>query len=631
MTAICGWVDGASQATLRERVGRSLKALSRYGSGSPSILSHDLAVFGIDLHASLPEDVYDRQPLEFGADLLVADLRIDNRRDLARALIIPPSELKLMPDSALLARAWRRWGSEALVHVIGDFALAVHSRATRTTWLARSLGGNRPLFYSQANGSLAFATMASGILSEASFRRGFSLDRIAAGLTEDFGDSGQSYFQGIHRILPGQLVVLSPGGVTKEEIWQPNFEKTRFGDQGSFIEAYRSVLDTAVNCRLRRAGGRVASQLSAGYDSSAVTTTAARLIEVKSNLLALTAAPREGYAGPTYRGRTADESPFASLTARSCGSENLVVRSVENVKKLFRSQAATHQDPFRNVLNSAWDVELRREARKRGASVILTGELGNLTLNAGGIDSLSDLLLRGAWPHWFRQALAAHPAYPWSSIALNSVRPWLSPALVRLAKERLRGQNTIEKTYFLRQNWLRRLPLPAHSPGREKQSTNERRFAGIRRFDSGTVRKGSLAETGTDTRDPLIDRRIIDFSVSLPSCQLFDNGMSTPLARAALVDRVPKQILQSRIRGYQAADWHLWFTSEQARSMAEEISESPTARELIDFDRLEAAINSWPSGKDLTSAAVIQRYTGILPMTLAAGMFFCHFERNDLV
>lgn len=609
----------------------ALTALACFGSRKPLTRGWGAAVFGADLNPSLPEDEFDLQPLVSDPFLLVADVRLDNQRELARSLSISPRDLDTMADSALLTRAWTKWGAATLARIIGDFAIAVYSSAERTVWLARSIGGNRPLFYARVNSGLAFASMPSGLLSDPSLRKGFCLERIAAGLVDQpIGDDDRSYFSEIRRVLPGQTVIVSPDRVIQEPIWEPCYEELQFKSHGEFVEEYRSLLDEAVECRLRRTSSHIASQLSAGFDSNAVTATVAKLIGTKAELLAMTAAPREGYDGPSFADRPADETPFAELAARAYGIRHVVSRPSVDVLELFRSQASLYQDPFRNVLNSTWDLALKRIASRFGANVVLTGELGNLSLNAGSLDTLSDLIRRGQWVSWVREVGAAWPTYSLRSILRASLEPLAPSRFSSFIRRQVLGQSSALATSFLRREWGSRLRQPSHQSRLSVQCSAERRFVAIREFDSGTVRKGSLAETGVDTRDPLADRRIIDFSLSLPPEQLFSNGVASPLARVALADRVPEQILQRRIRGFQSADWHEWFSSAVAAELLEEISASPTASQLIDIDDLGDAIHHWPAD-ELKSASVVRRYTTNLPVALAAGLFFRHFESSGLV
>jgi asparagine synthase (glutamine-hydrolysing) len=369
----------------------------------------------------------------------------------------------------------------------------------------------------------------------------------------------------------------------------------------------------------------VATQLSAGFDSNAVTGTAARCVSGQ-RVIALTAAPRLGYDGPTHAGKLADESPFAALSARQHGLDHVIVRGTGDPLADLGQQISLYEDPFRNILNASWDHQLRIAAVDRGAEVILTGELGNLTLTAGGAYSLGDLISEHAWGTWVRQAWRARSIISRRAILANSFERWIPAGMMSFLERLFYQTPRWWELTFLRREWHPLLRESAREEHR-KNSSYEERWAAIRTFDSGTVRKGSLAETPIDTRDPLIDRRIIEFSLSLPPEQLFMDGRSSPLATAALSDRVPSHILKRRIRGHQSADWHERMRPGELRALAEEIEAVPGADDLIDFTQVRRAIDDWPSN-DLGSSRIVSRYATYLPMTLAAGLYLREFDRS---
>jgi asparagine synthase (glutamine-hydrolysing) len=106
-----------------------------------------------------------------------------------------------------------------------------------------------------------------------------------------------------------------------------------------------------------------------------------------------------------------------------------------------------------------------------------------------------------------------------------------------------------------------------------------------------------VAGWGLDHRDPMADRRLIEFCLSVPTDQFLRDGIQRALARRALADRVPQEVLQATSRGLQAIDWHESFTRSRNR-LSEEVERlvacGPAARSL-DIDRLRGLVENWPS------------------------------------
>ena len=141
------------------------------------------------------------------------------------------------------------------------------------------------------------------------------------------------------------------------------------------------------------------------------------------------------------------------------------------------------------------------------------------------------------------------------------------------------------------------------------------------------LRKGGLGGEGIDDRDPLADRRLVEFSLRIPPEQLYWNGVPRPLARAALADRVPQSVIDLKVRGLQAADWAVRFSKQDAHEILDEISASTTAWELFDLDRMREAISVWPT-ENWNRRRVHGLFRRCLIAALAGGVFALVHEQR---
>src|SRR5215472_11337188 len=116
MTAIAGvWhLDGRPDAG--DRCARMLAAQQIYGLHDVSDWSNGSCALGRRLMRLLPEDRFDNQPLIGGSGrfVLVADIRLDNREEIAKAAAIPAARLATMSDADVLLEAFERWGEQSL-------------------------------------------------------------------------------------------------------------------------------------------------------------------------------------------------------------------------------------------------------------------------------------------------------------------------------------------------------------------------------------------------------------------------------------------------------------------------------------------------------------------------------------
>src|SRR5207253_6313327 len=134
--------------------------------------------------------------------------------------------------------------------------------------------------------------------------------------------------------------------------------------------------------------------------------------------------------------------------------------------------------------------------------------------------------------------------------------------------------------------------------------------------------KGMLAGWGLDHRDPMADRRLIEFCLSLPTDQFLRDGIQRALARRALADRVPTEVLRSTSRGLQAIDWHETLTRSPGRlsDEIERLAGCGPAVGLLDLPRLRALVDNWPcDGWEQTDT--IQAYRSALLRGISVGHF----------
>jgi len=513
-------------------------------------------------------------------------------------------------------RMWEAWGERKLERLRGDFALALWDGAERQLHLARDPIGQRPLHYRLAPGSAAFASMPEALAAGAS-PDALRLAEFIADLP-NFGRA--SFHAGVQRVEPGTIVTIGPDGAARaRRYWQPDLTRRRTARADELVEELRGHLDRAVAVRMRRASGELGSHLSSGLDSSAVTATAARLVP-SDPLLAFTSAPRAGFDGPVPAGRIADETPLASLVAARHGNIRHVVLRPVGADPLGLLQR-THdlaQQPTGHVCNNSWWSAINDEARQRGVSVMLTGELGNLAFSAGGFSILEDLIRAGRIGAWWREARASGlSGRSLASFSFAGLMPrWFERQLRRMIAG---AAPAPAKPPFLAESYAASLAGSPNAAPLEAASGVELSLELIRRTDPGCFRKAVLAGWGIDERDPTADRDLIEFCLSLPLDAFLKEGVERPLVKAALADRLPAELLGQNLRGYQMADWYEQIRPEEVRAFADRLRASKRAT-ILDWDEVEAAIHAWPSS-GWEQRPIIYRYRMRLLRALAAAEF----------
>ena len=606
-----------------------LARLARYGGrAAPRIAAVAGAAFGASPWPSLPEDDFDRQPLvDLDRWLFVADVRLDNRSEVAAALGIDATTLS---DGDLLFRALLAWSESALDRISGDFAFALFDSVEGKLLLGRDPTGQRPLFYACGPGFAAFASMPNAIAASRGVTAELDFETLARALSDMPPRDDRSYFAHVKKVRPGEIVAISGSKVERREYWQPPFGSyERIGEQ-EYVDAYRSILDEAVRSRLRRRGGRVATHLSAGLDSGAVASAAARLAGSR-NVIAFTSAPDAELEIVNPEGRFPDESGLAAEVASFVGIRHVVVREQGCSLAHLRSHAALYQEPFRNNVNAGWLARLALEAARGDCQVMLTGEAGNLTLNGGSLANLADFIADRQWKNWLRESRLAlrRGGARWTGVLMNSFGHRLPHRVGAKLAQHYLGVIPRSEASFLRREAIDQFVRPALPLEHEVRSGDSYRdrIAVLKSYDFGNFNKGILAETGVDQRNPLLDRRAIEFSLKIPPEELFHDGRSRALARRALEGRLPDKIRTMNERGYQAAGWHKQVSKAELLQMIEEVESSAAARQLLDIGRLKRTADRWDR-IDFDDPAQDLAITTFLSLALAGGLFMLEAERG---
>jgi asparagine synthase (glutamine-hydrolysing) len=414
----------------------------------------------------------------------------------------------------------------------------------------------------------------------------------------------RTYFKEIQRVEPASIARVSRHNVRSKSYWNPAGPRDAAARPAEYEEGLRSVIDIAVTAHLRGVGDVVASELSSGLDSSTITATAARLFP-EGKLVAFTAVPRTGFSGAAPPNSIADESDLAAATARLYPNiEHVVIpNSGESPLKWLDRAFAYQQQPMANLANAAWGQAIHEAARQRGANTILKASAGNLTSSYSGLEYLPFLLSQGRLPKLLdiSSKLLRNGMRP-LTLGANILGPFTPPTIWTALRRLTRRRTGIMSFSAVNRAQLEQVQLKSRDRGwdlaeRPRRDPLEDRIWALKRADGGNAYKGVLAEWGLSVRDPTADRRVIEYTLSVPYEEFLSGGVPRSLARRAFADRLPDGVIDARVRGYQSADWYEALNG--ARSEIEEglalIMRCDAAAEALDFDWLDDCVRSWPS------------------------------------
>ena len=619
MTALGGCWDWRRRAAA-PACNAILDAQSRFGRFAAEQVDADEISIGQRPSRLLPEDGFGPAVVRLAnGDLLCADIRLDDREGFADALGMAASELAAASDSALVGLAWQRSGRDCLERIVGDFALAHWDVARRELTLARDFSAQRPLHFVRRPGMLAWASMPSGLHALPDVGRRADLGDVAQFLDLAGEGDRRSFFADVEKVAPGSAIAFTKHGERRIRIWSPP-TPIRLARDCDYSDALRERLDCAVKSRLRRSSGAVATHLSGGLDSGAVTATAARMAD---EVHAFTAVPGDGRQ-PSLAHELSDEGPLAAMVAaRYPNIAHQLVRSVGGSPLDGRGEDFERfQRPVLNPVNFVWMKQILDRAREAGSSVLLTGARGNLGFSFSGETLLPALLRRGSLFRFGREAGAMLAAGVGTRrIAAASLLPLLpnrARSLLIGNVQRLRGRAVPSLLCTDALEKFGRADSNAPIPGWDSVALRIRGLTGV---DYGNYHHGMLAGWGIDLRDPTSDRRLVDFCLAIPDDQFLRDGVPRNLARRVAAELLPPALLSERRRGYQAADWSVGLAGERDRvgREVERAAAHGELRRLLDVDRMRELVERWP--KDWSDPSLRPSYRLALMRALSAADF----------
>ena len=268
---------------------------------------------------------------------------------------------------------WRHHGGDFTDHLRGMYAIAIHDRETDRLILARDPFGIKPLYVTEGDFGLAFASEPQAFVAAGLVEPKVDAQARDAFLQLQFSTGRQTLFRGVERVLPGETITVSGGRVVSRQRPSALPEgRRKFVSEDEALRAFDTALEDTVRCH-RRADVPYGMFLSGGLDSSAVLAMMARLDSAP--VLAYTA----GFPGTGV----ADERARAAKIAAAVGAEHreIEVTAADFWGLLPRIAAAVDDACADYAIVPSY---LLAQAAAGDVKVVLTGEGGDEMLAGYG-------------------------------------------------------------------------------------------------------------------------------------------------------------------------------------------------------------------------------------------------------
>ena len=474
------------------------------------------------------------------AVVVVADARLDNRRELGDMLGLDSPTVARMASSELILECYLKWGDRCPGYLLGDFVFAIWSGEAGRCFIARDHLGLKPLFLYNDPRRLVFATDVAGVLAHSAVSSELSDLAVAQYLGQgELYSERRTFYRQVQKLPAATSLSADAAGLSEAVYWNPtDAPPVRYSTVEEYVLRLQELFNTAVADRLP-GSGPVATHLSGGLDSSAIAALAqGKLSERGQQLTAWTwmRPPRND------KERADPEWARAITMARSLG---LRLEFTELDREKIQAIIDSNPLAIGDTADLYYEYDIRPRVREEGIRVVLSGWGGDQFITANGSSRYFETFWGGSpfetmRDMWREASGAARPFRRFLGLGYYRLVTPLIEAL-------LRREYRISYLKFARPD-LVELARSAGVGSVSLRSALCTRTQQLREFSDGHVRNrleswavaGSRA--GVEYRYPLLDKRIVEFALGLPAQMYRLQGHSRYLFRAAVSGTIPHQV-----------------------------------------------------------------------------------------
>jgi asparagine synthase (glutamine-hydrolysing) len=507
--------------------------------------------FGVQAQYTHERSRLESQPASDAAgNVLLFDGRLDNYRTLMSELGLRGENTS---DSEIILSAYRRWGKDCFVRLIGDWALAIWDTHTHSLHLARDHAGTRLLHYSrEVSGAIRWATYLDSYLSTRLLE---PLDPVyMASYLAMLPCYGRSPYQEIQAVLPGHFLEATSQSTRASQFWTPT--QIAPPRRRSFEDSKVEFLDLFGQSVARRTvpGAPVLAQLSGGMDSTSIVCVADHLRKLSGTRSSAKPLDTLSYfddSEPSW-----NERPYFRLveTKRGRNGFHIDTSFYRTCLEMPFANEAKFLYPGIDQSTIRFELALSSIARTGGYRSMLSG-IGGDEFTGGNPNSaaeVADLFATG------RVLTGARTAVAWCIARRSSLAELLAQSASFLQSHfKADHLNTTVTsipwlTYIAHQHCqtaIRELPLVLFRPFLVRPKMTEVSETWWYTLRTQPHLKPSESYR-YEYRYPYLDRTLIEFLLQLPSEYLAKPGRRRFLMRATLTGIVPEEILERRRKAF---------------------------------------------------------------------------------
>lgn len=510
---------------------------------------------------------------------LAGSWRLDNAADLARSCGMPVNG----EHGALLLQLYARFGIAFTEQLLGDFSFALGDTRQRKLWLVRDPMGVRPLYYQLHGGRCRASDSLDTLLSTGTLPA--LNDRVVAEWCQRGRAHNQTdtFYQGVHKVPRASCCGIDSRNSHTTRYWHPeNLPPLAYPREQDYTEHLQTLLQNAISVRLPRQG-LCAAHSSGGLDSTPIAILAGRS----------QAARGEAFYTYNWCSPAPGDDPLHHewADARQVAAHEGFTHVETGLTAPDLVHSLLHHDVSRDGSTMfEYEALVLAHAQQHGVGAIFSGFGGDEILTCRWGEWHEPAFRQGHWLRvWQHLGTEANPAQNWQPLR-KAVRFGRLAALATGLRARptpamAQTQESLRQHYQpLMRAEIFACPAPPAADWLEKRTLHQDQLYMMNMgYHQARLESWALLGERAGVRHvyPYLDKRLVEFALTLPSEWYLRHGQNRYLYRQALqgLQALPpyiaakgkppesarvKQLIEARIAALSAPKVHEHIASSDS-------------------------------------------------------------------
>ena len=510
------------------------------------------------------------QPIsnEDGTVWIVFNGEIYNYQELREFLLAKGHVFKSQTDTEVIVHLYEEFGETCVEKLRGMFGFAIWDENRKSLFLARDRVGIKPIYYWLSDKSLVFGSEIKAILADPEVKAEVDPRLIDRFLSFYYVPGEETLLKNIRKLAPGSTMLVKNGQAAIRQYWDLHFAPREI----SLAQAEKQLIELFDECvRMHMmADVPVGFLLSGGVDSTAMLGFAVGKTDRPLSSFTL------GFSDPSV----IDERPYAQLAAKRYGANH---HEMTISSKEFADFIPKYSWHMEEPCCEPQAVALYYVSRlaKDYVKVLISGEGGDEAF--AGYSVYRNML----WLERVKSAMGPLKGALSSGISLlnqfvRSERMAKYPSLVDLPIESYYYSRTSGPAAFFNshaaqlysRDFARQVNKefslsPASSCFRTTAGNGNSPVNRMLYVDTRTSLPDDLLlkadkmtmANSVELRVPLLDHKLLEFAAALPENFKVHRFTTKYLAKMALKDRLPKEIIERKKVGFPVP-YDTWMRTE---------------------------------------------------------------------